>query len=124
MDDRPDQPVTLLVRPAALPDDTSSMEPLPCRLSGDLVGDDGPDFENNLDNSYHVVTGNDADKTAVLDGFVIIAGNATEPFSNDRGGGLHAEDASAAIRSCVFKTNTAERGGGAYTNGGHPSFLD
>jgi hypothetical protein len=35
-------------------------------LSGDLNDDDGPDFANNWDNSYHVVTGNGTDATAIL----------------------------------------------------------
>ncbi|MHC4890517.1 MAG: LamG-like jellyroll fold domain-containing protein, partial [Planctomycetota bacterium] len=45
-------------------------------LSGDLLGNDGPDFANNGENSYHVVTGSGTDATAVLDGFTITGGNA------------------------------------------------
>ncbi|MHC4108800.1 MAG: hypothetical protein ACYSTY_12005, partial [Planctomycetota bacterium] len=37
-------------------------------LSGDLAANDGPNFTNNDENSYHVVTGSDTDATAVLDG--------------------------------------------------------
>ena len=40
-------------------------------LSGDLNGDDGPNFANNGENSYHVVTGSGIDETAILDGFTI-----------------------------------------------------
>ena len=40
-------------------------------LSGDLKGDDGPDFAQNDENSYHVVTARRTDRTAVLDGFII-----------------------------------------------------
>ncbi|MHC4828110.1 MAG: hypothetical protein ACYTEY_16270, partial [Planctomycetota bacterium] len=36
-------------------------------LSGDLLGDDLPDFLNNDENSYHVVTGSGTDATAGLD---------------------------------------------------------
>ena len=54
-------------------------------LSGDLYGDDGPDFANNDENSYHVVTSIRTDETAVLDGFTITAGNAWR--SAKRGGG-------------------------------------
>lgn len=50
-------------------------------LSGDLTGDDGPDFENNDENVYHVVTGSFTDTTAVLDGFTIVGGNAAGPFA-------------------------------------------
>ena len=45
-------------------------------LSGDLNGDDGPNFADNGENSYHVVTGSGTDETAVLDGFTITGGNA------------------------------------------------
>ena len=45
-------------------------------LSGDLLGDDGPDFAGNDENSYHVVTGSGTDETAVLDGFIVTGGNA------------------------------------------------
>ncbi|MCP4712207.1 MAG: hypothetical protein GY869_26590, partial [Planctomycetes bacterium] len=46
-------------------------------LSGDLDGDDGADFLNNSENSYHVVTGSNTNATAVLDGFTITGGNAS-----------------------------------------------
>ncbi len=42
-------------------------------LSGDLRGDDRPDFVNTDDNSYHVVT---ITSSEVLDGFTIRGGNA------------------------------------------------
>ncbi|MHC4558298.1 MAG: hypothetical protein ACYS80_13455, partial [Planctomycetota bacterium] len=45
-------------------------------LSGDLNGNDGTNFTNNGDNSYHVVTGSGTDATAVLDGFTVTGGNA------------------------------------------------
>jgi hypothetical protein len=45
-------------------------------LSGDLLGNDGPDFANNGENSYHVVTGSGTNVTAVLDGLTITGGNA------------------------------------------------
>ena len=45
-------------------------------LSGDLLENDGPEFANNYENSYHVVTGSGTNETALLDGFTITAGNA------------------------------------------------
>ena len=45
-------------------------------LSGDLSGDDLPDFTNNDENSFHVVIGIGSDSTAIFDGFIITAGNA------------------------------------------------
>lgn len=77
-------------------------------LSGDLAGDDGPDFTNINDNSRHVVSGEYA-STAVLDGFTITAGNADLPY--DVGGGL--EGGSASVTRCVFEGNRAVFLGGA-----------
>jgi hypothetical protein len=45
-------------------------------LTGDLASDDGPDFANNDENSYHVAVGSETDSTAVLDGFTLTGGNA------------------------------------------------
>ena len=86
-------------------------------LSGDLNGDDGPGFENNSENSYHVVTGSGSDSTAVLDGFRIIGGNANGTSSpHNGGGGLCAVIGSPTITSCRFASNWCTRyGGGVYT---------
>ena len=64
------------------------------------------------DNSFHVVVALDG---AVLDGFTIQDGNATENYSDDRGlgGGLWAEGSSFNIRNCKFENNWAFQGGGA-----------
>jgi hypothetical protein len=45
-------------------------------LSGDLAGDDGPDFAGNSENSFHVVTASAAGPSSRLDGLTITAGNA------------------------------------------------
>ena len=59
-------------------------------LSGDINGDD-VGFKNNDENCFHVVTGNGTDETAVLDGFVITAGNANaDVWPDDGGGGMSA----------------------------------
>ncbi len=99
-------------------------------LSGDL---DGNDIEVNdpydlltepsrAENSYHVVTGNRTDVTAVMDGFTITAGNANGPFSSpfrhDRGGGV-CHTGEPTIANCTFVSNSAEiYGGGIYNYGG------
>ena len=70
-------------------------------LSGDLNGDDQPDWVNRGDNSYHVVTGNGTDNTAVLDGFTIAGGNATGPFPRNSGGGMISVSGSPAVRSRI-----------------------
>ncbi len=84
-------------------------------LSGDLLGNDGPDFANNSENSYHVVTGSGRDATAVLNGFTITAGNADGAGGglSNRGGGMsNYDNGSPTITNCMFKWNTAEWGGG------------
>ncbi|MHC4603717.1 MAG: S8 family serine peptidase, partial [Planctomycetota bacterium] len=44
-------------------------------LSGDLNEDDGPDFLNYQENSFHVVVGKNLDSNTILDGFVVTRGN-------------------------------------------------
>ncbi len=85
-------------------------------LSGDIDGDDGPDFSNNQDNSRSVVFCSGVDATAVLDGFTITAGNAV------RGGGLWCIDAGPTVIDCTFIGNYAQHQGGAMAgSGGRPT---
>jgi len=79
-------------------------------LSGDLDGDDGDDFANTAENSYHVVVGNDL-TGVILDGFVIRGGNADEE-SDEFGGGLAIVGGEIQIASCRFAANRASIGGG------------
>ncbi len=74
-------------------------------LSGD-IGIEG----TAVDNSYHVVTGNGNNATAILDGFTIRDGNATAT-ATDGGGGLRLTSSAASIRDCVFTSNTGKNGG-------------
>ncbi len=94
----------------------------PTILSGDLNGDDGPDFANNGDNSLHVVTAIGVGGTAVLDGFTVMAGNSQGgALFGDSGGGLFVFYGSPAIVDCRFVGNTAYLGGGVYNrDSGHP----
>lgn len=76
------------------------------------------------DNSYHVVRAEYVDATAVLDGFLITSGMATDTLAYDRarGGGIYI-DASfvgcPTIRGCTFSNNAAIYSGGAvYIIGG------
>ena len=87
-------------------------------LSGDLNGDDN-DFDNNTENCYHVVTGNELDSTAVLDGFCITAGNANDSiWPNDGGGGMTNFNGSPKITNCTFNGNAAFADGGGIRNWG------
>jgi formylglycine-generating enzyme required for sulfatase activity len=84
-------------------------------LSGDLNGDDGSDFANNGENSYHVVTG----AAVILDGFTITAGNADgSDDPNYRGGGmLNRLNSSPVVTNCTFSGNWATfRGGGMFND--------
>ena len=83
-------------------------------LSGDLNGDDAPDFANNAENSYHVVTGSATDETAVLDGFTVTAGNASGIYSdaNSIGGGMYSDSGSPTVTRCAFTLNAATCAGG------------
>ncbi|UCG50122.1 MAG: right-handed parallel beta-helix repeat-containing protein, partial [Phycisphaerales bacterium] len=94
-------------------------------LSGDLNGDDGPDFANNGDNSYHVVTGSGTNETAVLDGFTITAGNANGqgyPLDQNCGGGMYnsgysdPNHNSPTLKNCTFRENFAISSGGGICN--------
>ncbi|HOV76684.1 MAG TPA: choice-of-anchor Q domain-containing protein [Sedimentisphaerales bacterium] len=92
-------------------------------LSGDLAGDDGPNFVNNGENSHHVVVGYGTDPSAVLDGFTVKAGNASGSY----GGGLYNVNGSPYLTNCVFVGNSSSsvsgsggRGGGVYNVNGNP----
>ncbi len=86
----------------------------PTVLSGDLNGNDGPGFANNGENSYHVIEATGVGTTAILDGFVIMGGNADGDTTAgyNRGGGLYASGGSPTIRDCLFKGNVASSTGG------------
>ena len=83
-------------------------------LSGDLLGNDGQGFANNYENSYHIVTGNGTNDTAVLDGFIITAGNANGSiwFVTEVGGGMYNRNGSPTLTNCIFSGNSAVYGGG------------
>jgi len=101
-------------------------------LSGDLSGDDGPDFANTAENSIHVVNASGTDATAILDGFTITAGNANLPdVWVSSGGGMLINAGSPTIRDCTFTLNqnagngNSDSGGGAVRiHQGSPRFTD
>jgi len=86
-------------------------------LSGDLNGDDGPNFAGNGENSIHVVTGSGCDETAVLDGFTITDGNANgSVWQVSDGGGMYTYAGSPTLINCAFVGNSADLGGGGMYN--------
>lgn len=85
-------------------------------LSGDLNGDDGPDFQYNDENSYHVLSAVDVPNLAWLDGFTVTGGNANvgvHPDPTTAGGGLFAQNSPLWLRNCTFSGNSVARTGGA-----------
>ncbi|MFN8473345.1 MAG: choice-of-anchor Q domain-containing protein [Anaerolineae bacterium] len=98
-------------------------------LSGDLNGDDGPNFANNGDNSYHVVTGSGTDNTAILDGFTISGGNANDSSNACPaacGGGMVNDYGSPTLTNVTFSGNSAadQDGGGMYDYVGSPTLTN
>jgi hypothetical protein len=98
-------------------------------LSGDLNGDDGPDFTNYDDNARHIVVADDTvSRTAVLDGLTIRAGHADGDTADPLvagGAGLLCDGADLVIRDCRFTANLTGRAGGAlYTRDGTPLIVD
>jgi len=92
----------------------------PTILSGDLNGDDGPDFLNNADNSFHVVTAGPLCADCGLDGFTVSGGNAAA-----NGGGLLCDYGCPAIVNCVFQENFSSFNGGAvYIIGSAPVMVN
>ncbi len=81
-------------------------------LSGDLSGDDGPDFTNNVDNSLRIVLASDVAPSAVLDGFTITGGNASDGIVLE-GGAVRCQAASPTIRRCNIRANYSLVGGAA-----------
>ncbi len=77
---------------------------------------------NTCDNAYHVLTGNETDETAILDGFLITAGNANGS-ANDLGGGLFVSFGAPMIVNCSFVRNNASVLGGAIYNANAHSTL-
>jgi len=82
-------------------------------LSGDLAGNDV--FVSDLslvytdpcrsENSFHVVTGSETDKTAFLDGFTICGGN-TKDSTEFYGGGIYNYEGDPTITNCTFSANS------------------
>jgi WD40 repeat protein len=89
-------------------------------LSGDLNGDDGPDFANIDENSYHVISARESVKNAVLDGFTIRGGNANGPQEDGHGngGGMFNDRGHCALINCTFIRNRSDLAGGGISSWG------
>ena len=78
------------------------------------------------DNSYSVISNEELDNTAIIDGFEIRDGNddrAPTSAGDGLGGGLYNHGYGAGgychpvVRNCLFTNNSASWGGGAFNNG-------
>jgi VCBS repeat-containing protein/predicted outer membrane repeat protein len=90
-------------------------------LSGDIGTGDDPG-----DNSYHVVTGNATDSSAILDGFTVTGGNANGTPPNNSGGGMYNYQGGPSLANVIFTSNTASSNGGGMHNSlsSYPSLSD
>ena len=100
-------------------------------LSGDVDGNDNTENDQGMDNGIversadidghnacHVVSSSGVTESAVLDGFVITAGDARDLDPN--GGGMHNSDGGPALVNIIFSGNRAQTGdGGALYNGSY-----
>lgn len=95
-------------------------------LDGDINRDDGPNFTNRSDNSYHVVYNNSNYLTysAVLAGCVIRGGNADSLEPHCFGGGMYNNKSSPMLLNCIFQENEADGGGGVWNQEASPFFIN
>lgn len=71
-------------------------------------------------NAYHVVTGSGTNSTAVLDGFVITAGQANGKNPHNSGGGMVNNSGNPTLTNVTFSGNTAIYGGGMLNDQSNP----
>ncbi len=77
------------------------------------------------ENSYHVVRADLVDDTAILDGFVVMGGNANGVNPEDDGGGLYVTNSSPVIRNCTIRNNRAmDFTGGAFNLASTPTYTN
>ena len=95
--------------------DQRDLELYETTLSGD-IGTPGDE----ADNSYHVVSADAVDATAVIDGFTITAGMATGAYPHSEGGGMAHTNSTATVTDCIFTGNRATYGAGMHSVNSSP----
>jgi hypothetical protein len=77
-------------------------------------------------NAYHVVSGNGQDMTAVLDSFILTAGQATGTDWNTVAGGMWNYSSSPTLTNLIFSGNSANQYGGGLGNyvGSNPTLTE
>ncbi len=92
----------------------------PTILSGDLQGDDLPNWVNHGNNAYHVVDSDGQWLTAIVDGFTIRGGFANDSLGGHASGGaVRALDGAPTLVGCTLTDNFA-LSGAAVVLGGSP----
>ena len=84
-------------------------------LTGDLAGDDGPDFTGYDDNSWSVVTAGGIDSTAVLDGVTVTAA---------QDGGMYNSGGGPTVLNCTFSKNWGFFGAGMCNYSSNPALVN
>lgn len=111
----------------AIDPDARDVEQYVSILTGDLNSNDGPNFTNVNDNSYHVVGASGVGPSAVLDGFTVTGGYANGGNPNDRGAAvfLFPFENGPTFRRCRFVHNwVLGKGGAMYTYRSTATFTD
>ncbi|HBO34268.1 MAG TPA: hypothetical protein DD636_05970 [Anaerolineaceae bacterium] len=82
--------------------------------------------EETYDNSFHVVTGSGVTSDAILDGFTITEGFATQISGYDAfGGGMNNISGNPTLANLIFVGNRGQSGGGGmYNSDSHPSLTN
>jgi hypothetical protein len=89
---------------------------------GNYIAETAADIQGN--NVYHVVTGGGTNNTAVLDGFIITAGQANGSSLHNYGGGLYNTSSSPTLSNVTFSGNSAGSGGGMYNDTSDPTLIN
>jgi len=103
-------------------------------LSGDIDGNDtnidGNDIAETVAdiqgfNAYHVISSTGTDSTAILDGFIVNAGqsNSASPPHNT-GGGMVNISSSPTLTNVTFNSNFAYSGAGMFNNDSSPTLTN
>lgn len=91
-------------------------------LSGDLLGNDGPNWAGKQDNSHSIIVVDVAEEV-IIDGFTISGAESVPACSwcfpaDIAGGGIEAYDTLLRVRNCAFYGNRATQGGAIWQGKG------
>ncbi|HNQ22270.1 MAG TPA: right-handed parallel beta-helix repeat-containing protein [Phycisphaerae bacterium] len=99
----------------------------PTILSGDLAGNDGPNFQNYAENSYCVVTCAASSAGATLDGVTVRGGYGDLATGANYGAGLRCTTSGLTVVACAFADNKVggypSAGGGMYVGSCGPTLI-